>query len=359
LSRPGAPPDVLLKENLLTRRRSLLGTTGFLAVVATVLSGCGVLGIGREPADLQVYTARHYGLEEAFDAFTEQTGVTVEFISGDDAELLERLKAEGEDTPADVFMTVDAGNLWNAARQGELARTDSAKLDQAVPEDLRDPKGRWYGLAMRARTVTYNPDVVDPAGFDPEATYAGLADPKWDGRLCMRDATSAYTQSLVASLIDLHGREKALGIVRGWVANGVEIMSNDVLLLEAIDAGQCDVGINNHYYLAREQAENPDLNVELYWASQEGAGTHVNVSGAGVVDGSDNPDQARQLLEWLATDGQNAFVDASYEYPVNPAVDPERSVAAFGKFERMPLNAKAYGDLNAEAVDVLAEAGYE
>lgn len=340
------------------RRRSLLATTGLLTAATTVLTGCGVLGVGEEPADLQIYSARHYDLEGAFGQFTEETGITVEFITGDDAELLERLRAEGEDSPADVFMTVDAGNLWNAARQDELAAVESAALEEAVPEDLRDPQGRWYGLAMRARTITYNPDNVDPAQFDTQETYAGLADPKWKGRLCMRDATSAYTQSLVASLIDLHGREEALRIVEGWVANDVEIMSNDMQLLDAIDAGTCDVGINNHYYLARKLEENPDLKVDLFWASQDGAGTHVNISGAGVVEGSDNAEQAQQLIEWLATDGQNAFVDANHEFPVNPAVEPEPVIAEFGEFERMPLNAEAYGDLNAEAVDLLAEAGY-
>ncbi len=340
------------------RRRPLVALSAAVAL-GTVLSGCGVLGLGEEPADLQIYTARHYDLEEAFGKFTDETGITVEFISGDDAELLERLKAEGDDTPADIFMTVDAGNLWNAARQDELAEVDSTVLDDAVPEDLRDPQGRWFGLALRARTITYNPDRVDPAELDPVDTYAGLADPKWKGRLCMRDATASYTQSLVASLIDLHGRDRALEIVKGWVANDVEIMSNDILLLEAIDAGACDVGINNHYYLARELAEKPDLAVDLYWASQEGAGTHVNISGAGVVKGSDNAAQAQQLLEWLATDGQNAFVDANHEYPVNPDVEPEPLIAKWGEFTRMPLNAEAYGDLNAEAVDVLAEAGYE
>jgi iron(III) transport system substrate-binding protein len=339
-------------------RRVLTAAAG-TAALALAVTGCGVLGIGDEPADLQVYTARHYDLEEAFGEFTDQTGISVEFISGDDAELLERLKTEGEDTPADLFMTVDAGNLWNAARQGELAALDSPELEQAVPEDLRDPQGRWFGLAMRARTVTYNPDRVDPAEFDAENTYAGLADPKWKGRLCMRDATASYTQSLVASLIDLHGRDKALEIVEGWVANDVEIMSNDILLLESIDAGTCDVGINNHYYLARMLEEDPGLKVDLYWASQEGAGTHVNVSGAGVVEGTDRPRQAQRLLEWLATDGQNAFVDANHEYPVNPSVEPEPLIKGFGEFERMPLDAEAYGDLNAEAVDLLAEAGYE
>jgi iron(III) transport system substrate-binding protein len=330
-----------------------------IAVLATTVSGCGFLGIGEEPADLQIYSARHYDLEEAFGQFQDETGISVEFIFGDDAELLERLKAEGDETPADVFMTVDAGALWNAARQGELAAVDSPQLQRAVPEDLRGPDGQWFGLAMRARTVTYNPDNVDPSELDTEETYAGLADPKWQGRLCMRDATASYTQSLVASLIDLHGREKALEIVEGWVANDVEIMSNDILLLEAIDAGTCDVGINNHYYLARELEEKPDLNVDLFWASQDGAGTHVNISGAGVVESSDAPDKARRLIEWLATTGQNAFVDANHEYPVNPDVQPEPMIAEFGQFERMPLNAEAYGSLNAEAVDLLAEAGYQ
>ena len=337
--------------------RRLIAATASLAAVAAALTGCGI--IGGQPADLQIYSARHYDLEGAFGEFTDETGISVEFITGDDAELLERLKAEGEDSPADVFMTVDAGNLWNAARQDELAAVDSAALNEAVPEDLRDPQGRWFGLAMRARTVTYNPGNVDPAEFDAVDTYAGLADPKWKGRLCMRDATSSYTQSLVASLIDLHGREKALEIAKGWVANEVQIMSNDVLLLEAIDAGTCDVGINNHYYLARTLEEKPDFKVDLYWASQQGAGTHVNISGAGLVAGSDNAGEAQRLIEWLATKGQNAFVDANHEFPVNPAAKPEPVIAGFGEFKRMPLNAEAYGDLNAEAVDLLAEAGYK
>ena len=338
-------------------RRPLIAAVAGLAALASTLTGCGI--IGGQPADLQIYSARHYDLEGAFGQFTDETGISVEFISGDDAELLERLKAEGEDSPADVFMTVDAGNLWNAARQDELAALDSTVLNEAVPADLRDPEGRWYGLAMRARTVTYNPDNVDPAEFDAAETYAGLADPKWKGRLCMRDATSSYTQSLVASLIDLHGREKALEIAKGWVANDVQIMSNDVLLLEAIDAGTCDVGINNHYYLARTLAEKPDFNVELFWASQAGSGTHVNISGAGLVAGSDNAAEAQRLIEWLATTGQNAFVDANHEFPVNPEAKPEPVIAGFGEFKRMPLNAEAYGDLNAEAVDLLAEAGYK
>lgn len=335
-------------------RRPLIALA-LLPLLAT--PGCGLLG-GEEEADLQVYSARHYDLEEAFEDFTAETGLTVEFLYGDDDELLERLKAEGEDTPADVFMTVDAGMLWNAAEQGQLASLDSPALEAAVPADLRDPQGRWAGLAMRARTVMYDPEAVDPAEFDATDTYAGLGDPKWEGRLCMRDETASYTQSLVASLIDLHGRERALEIVESWVANDVEVMSNDIELLEAIDAGGCDVGITNHYYLARLLEEDPDLGVEPYWASQAGEGVHVNISGAGVVAASDAPEDAQRLIEWLATDGQSAFVDDNHEFPVNPEVEPEPLVAGFGEFSRMPVDAAAYGSLNAEAVEVLDEAGY-
>ena len=336
----------------------LLRTFAALSLLTPALAGCGLLG-SEEEADLQVYSARHYDLEAAFEDFTDETGLTVEFLDGDDVELLERLKSEGEDTPADVFITVDAGMLWNAAEQDQLAPLESAELEQAVPEDLRDPEGRWYGLAMRARTVVYDPEKVDPAELDPVDTYAALGDPKWRGRICMRDETSSYTQSLVASLIDLHGRDRALEIVKGWVANEVDVISNDVELLETIAAGGCEVGISNHYYLARMLDEDPDFPVELYWASQEGEGTHVNISGAGVVAGSDAKADAQKLIEWLATDGQSAFVDGNHELPVNPAVEPEPLVAGFGEFERMPVDAAAYGSLNADAVDMLAEAGYQ
>ena len=338
------------------RRQALVATSLALALTA---SGCGFLGLGDEPADIQVYSARHYDLEEAFVEFEEGTGLSVEFIYGDDAELLERLKAEGDETPADVYMTVDAGNLWNAAEQDELAPLDSPVLDTTIPDAYKDAENRWFGLALRARTVAYNPDNVDPSDFGTENTYADLADPKWEGRICMRDETESYTQSLVASLIDTYGRDKTLEFVEGWIANDVEIMTNDILLLEALDSGACDVALVNHYYLARELEEDPDLKVELFWASQDGAGTHVNISGAGIVKASDAPKKAQELIEWLAADGQNDFVDGNHEYPVNPTVAPEPLIADFGKFKPMPINAGAYGDLNTEAVDLLAEAGYE
>ncbi|MPY77356.1 MAG: extracellular solute-binding protein [Actinophytocola sp.] len=331
-----------------------------LAMVAALmfgLAGCGIL-FGEE-ADIQVYTGRHYDLEQAFTKFTDETGITVEFLNGEDAELRERISAEGEDTPGDIYMTVDAGNLWKAGEEGLLAKLNSTQLNDAVPEALRDPEQRWYGLSMRARTVMYNPKKVDPSEFDTTNTYADLAKPKWQGRLCMRDSTESYTQSLVASLIAAHGEKRAKDIVKGWVENDTEIIDNDIQILENIDAGTCDVGITNHYYLARLLAENPDLSVTPFWANQGGRGTHVNISGAGVLANSDNKKQAQRLIEWLATKGQNAFVDGNHEYPVNPDVEPEPTIKKFGEFDYEPINARAYGALNSKAVQLMNEVGYE
>lgn len=340
------------------RTRSLLAAG--LALAALASTGCSVFSeeSGGE-ADLQVYSGRHYGSEAVFDEFTDQTGISVEFLDGDDGEMLERIKAEGDDGPADLYMTVDAGSLWNAADQGVLAPLASPVLDEAIPEQYRDSENRWFGLVRRARTVIYNPDTVKPHDFDAEDTYAGLADPKWKGRLCMRDLSGTYTVSLVASLMDLHGREEALEIVKGWVANDVEIMGNDILLIEAVAAGTCDVAITNHYYLARELEEDPDLGVDLYWASQEGAGVHENISGAGVVASSDNEDDAQKLLEWLATDGQDDMLEGNHEIPANPTVPTDDQAAIFGPFTPMTVDAQAYGELSAEAADLLAEAGYQ
>ncbi|MQA86387.1 MAG: extracellular solute-binding protein [Streptosporangiales bacterium] len=328
-----------------------------VAFAALVTASCGVVAGAGEDV-VRVYSGRHYDLEQAFRDFAKQTDISVEFLYGGDAELRERIAAEGEDTPADVFMTVDAGNLWLAGQQGLLKPMNSKELTGAVPAGLRDPQGRWFGLSMRARTLMYNPKRVDPAEFPDRDSYAALAEPKWKGRLCMRNSTNSYTQSLVASLIADYGYGRALQIVKGWVANDVEIVNSDVRIIETIDAGGCDVGITNHYYLARMLEEDPDLSVKPFWANQAGPGVHVNISGAGVLKHSDNPELARRLLEWLATGGQNSFADGNHEYPVNPDVEPEPLIADFGEFDYQPVNAKAYGSLNAKAVQLMGEAGY-
>jgi iron(III) transport system substrate-binding protein len=322
--------------------------------LATSLAGCSS---GSGEGVVRVYSGRHYDLEPAFDRFTEETGIAVEFLTGSDAELRERIAAEGDETDADVYLTVDAGNLAIAAEEDLFAPLDSATLEAAVPASLRDPQGRWFGLSLRARTIVYNPDLVDPG--EVPTTYEELAEPEWDGRLCLRNSSNVYTQSLVASLIAHHGRDEALAIVSGW-ADDAEIMANDTLILESLADGLCDVGITNHYYLARILEEDPGFPVELVWADQDGRGVHVNISGGGVTRNADDPDLAQRLLEWLATDGQSLFVDGNHEYPVNPDVAPEALIAErFGtSFVRDELDAATFGGLNADAVRVMDEAGY-
>lgn len=326
-----------------------------LAVASTlVASACASASAGDDDT-VRVYSARHYDLEPAFEQFAEETDISVEFLYGSDAELRERIEAEGEDTLADVYMTVDAGNLATAAENGMFRPLESEVLDRAVPEHLRHPDGLWYGLSVRARTIAYHPDAVDPAEL---STYAALAEPEWDGRLCLRRSTNVYTQSLVASLIAREGHDEALEIVEGW-ADNAEILNNDIAILENIAAGECDAGIVNHYYLARVLNDDPDFPVELFWANQPEPGAHVNISGAGVTSNADDPELAQRLLEWLATDGQEAFVAGNHEYPVNDQVAPDDLIAGFGEFTADRLNAAEFGSLNAEAIELMAEAGYD
>ncbi|MEM9464337.1 MAG: extracellular solute-binding protein [Actinomycetota bacterium] len=326
----------------------------FASAGVLLLSACGDDSEGT----LVVYTGRHYDLEPAFEAFAEEFNVDIEFFEGNDAELRQRIEAEGEDTEADIYMTVDAGNLATAAEAGLFAEIDSSILDGAVPEELRDPDGYWYALSARARTIVYSTERL--SADEIPTTYEELAAPEWEGRVCLRNSSNAYTQSLVASLIGSLGYDEALDLVTGW-ADNARIMSNDVIALNTIRDDGCDVAISNHYYLARELEEDPNYPVGLVWANQDDRGVHVNISGAGIIKNSDDSELAQQFLEWLATDGQNLFVDGNNEYPVNPDVAPESLIATeFGEtFVRDSTNASEWGALNADAVRLLDEAGYE
>ncbi len=326
-----------------------------LALLALLpLGACGFAPGGGGPV-LRVYSARTYGSEAVYERFTDETGIEVEFLNGNDAELRERLAEEGADTRADVFMTVDVANLALAGEQGLFQPVDDPQLLAAVPADLRDPQNRWFALTMRARAIVYNTRTVDPSQL---STYDALGDSRWKGRACMRTSTSPYTQSLVASMIANRGEAAARRTVERWVANGTQILANDVEIIRTIAAGGCDVGITNHYYLARELAKDPDLGAALFWPEQKTTGVHVNVSGAGVTRHAEHPDLAKRFLTWLATEGQSDLADGNFEYPVNPTVQPEELVRSFGTFERDDLNVGALGQGNAAAVRVLTAAGY-
>ena len=333
------------------RRAALAGL-----VLLPVVTGCGISSSASDegPA-VQVYSARSYGAEEAYERFRSETGIRVEFLNGNDAELRERLQAEGADSPADVYMTVDVANLSLAAEQDLLQPVQSAELEEAVPASLRDPQDRWYGLSERARVIIYDEDEVDPAEL---STYAALGDAKWDGELCLRTSTSAYTQSLVASVIAHEGPEAARAVVDGWVANDPQIFANDNEIVRTVGAGDCKIGVTNHYYVARERAADPDLGVGVFFPNQATTGTHVNISGAGVTANADDVPEAQQFLEWLATTGQSQFVDGNFEYPVNRTVEPVETLGELGDFTRDELNVGELGTYNAQAVSILTDAGY-
>lgn len=338
----------------MSRRSPALPVAVALAV-ALLTSGCGIALGGDDGPAVQVYSARSYGAEEAYQRFTDETGIRVEFLNGSDAELRERLAAEGEDSPADVYLTVDVANLALAAEQGLLAPFQSAELEAAVPASLRDPEDQWFGLSERARVIIYNTDEVDPARL---STYAALGDPQWKGELCLRTSTSAYTQSLVASMIAHDGADQAAATVEGWVANDPQILANDPEIVRTVAAGGCALGVTNHYYVARELAEDPDLPVGVFFPNQSTTGTHVNISGAGVTRSADDIESARTFLEWLATKGQSLFVDGNFEYPVNRSVEPVEVLGELGDFTRDELNVGQLGRYNAEAVQLLTDAGY-
>ncbi|MCB0207334.1 MAG: extracellular solute-binding protein [Anaerolineae bacterium] len=324
-----------------------------VTVVAVLLSPLVV-----HADEVVVYSARNEHLiKPLFDRYTQETGVQIRYITDKEGPLLQRLAAEGKRTPADMLITVDAGNLWHAAQSGVLAEISSPVLEANVPANLRDPKGRWFGLSERARTIVYSTERVQPGEL---SSYEGLADPKWHGRLCLRTSKKVYNQSLVASLIARHGEEGAEQIVRGWVANlAAEPFSNDTKAMEAVVAGQCDVTIVNTYYFGRLEKERPGIPLALFWPNQDSSGVHINVSGAGVTAHAKHPEAARQLLEWLSSaTAQGDFAGLNMEYPVNKTVAPDPIVSAWGTFKADDLNVNEAGRLQADAIRLMDRAGY-
>ncbi|WP_019674108.1 Fe(3+) ABC transporter substrate-binding protein [Psychrobacter lutiphocae] len=310
-----------------------------------------------------IYSSRNEQLiQPLLDKFTEETGTPVELVTDKAPPLMARIEAEGENTPADMLLTVDAGNLWQAGEMGLLQPLGSDVVNTNVPEKYRSSKDLWTGLSLRARTIFYDPAKVDASEL---SNYADLADPKWKGRLCLRTSQKVYNQSLVASMIEHFGAERTEEIVKGWVENlAAPVFSNDTKLLEAIASGQCEVGIANSYYYGRILEENPDFPVKIFWAGQgsgaEDTGTHVNVSGAGITKNASNPEGARQLIEWLSSDtAQAKYASADKEFPVKEGVDESDLLRSWGSFNQDDINVTIFGQRQAEAVQLMDRAGYQ
>lgn len=308
---------------------------------------------------LVVYTARkEHLIKPIFEKYKKETGTEIEYITGESGVLLQRLKAEGKNSPADMFITVDAGNLWHAADAGVLDKVESKTLEKNIPAHLRDPNHQWFGLSIRARTLFYNPKKVKQSEL---VGYKDLANANWKKRLCLRTSKKVYNQSLVAMMIADLGEKNALSTIKSWVANlAAPVFSNDTSMLEAIAAGQCDVGIANTYYYGRLMKEKPNLSVNIFWADQKTTGTHVNISGAGITKYSKHKKEAVKFLEWMSSENaQNLFADENMEYPVNPKIKPAKVVAAWGEFKANKRNVAEAGKLQVKAVQLMDKAKYK
>ena len=325
-------------------------------VLLSLLLACGAASAADE---LVVYSERKEPLiQPIFATYTQETGVQVKWLTDAAPVLIERLAAEGEATRADLFMAVDAGSLWQAAERGVLLPIASPALEKAIPANLRDPEGQWFALSQRARTIVYSTERVKP---DQLSTYEALADPQWKGKLCLRSSKKVYNQSLVATLLARSGAEQVETVVQGWVANlAAPPFADDTLLVQAIAAGQCDVGIVNTYYLGRLIKDDPALPVTVFWPNQADAGVHVNISGAGVVKYSKHKQAAQKFLEWLASDtAQDEFARLNFEYPAKTGIAVDPIVAAWGEFKPDPINVVEAGRRQADAVKLMDRAGWK
>ena len=322
---------------------------------------------GSEEAEqvVNLYSARHYDVdEELYEEFTEETGIQVNVLEGEPDELIERIANEGEESPADVFIAVDAGRLWRAQEAGILQPMESEVLNSVVPENLREPSGLWYGLTTRARMLVYNIENVQPQEL---STYEDLADPKWEGRICVRSSENVYNQSLLGSMVESIGPEATETWAEGLVNNFArDPEGGDTDQIKAVAAGQCDVAIVNHYYWARlaksDDAADQEAvaNTALFFPNQAGRGTHVNISGMGLVEGAPNPENAIAFMEFLVSpEAQEVFAESNNEYPVAEDVSLDPVVSELGDFKVDATNVATYGRNNPQVNEIVNRVGWE
>lgn len=338
-------------------RRQFLSAAALAAVVT--LNGTALAA-----GEVNLYSARQEALiKPLLDQFTAATGIRVNLVSAKADALLQRLKSEGRNSPADVLLTVDAGNLYAAQAAGVLQPMQSAVLETAIPATYRDPAGHWFGLSMRARPIMYVKGRVNPAEL---SSYEALAEPKWKGRICIRSSDNVYNQSLVASMIATRGEAATEAWARGLVANFArKPQGGDRDQLKAAVAGQCDIAIANTYYLAQmlesDKADEQAVaqQVGVFWPNQNERGTHVNISGAGVTAAAPNRAHAVTLIEFLAGDtAQKWYAENNQEYPVRIGVATSTTLRAFGEFRADSVNMAKLGEYNAAAVRLMDRAGW-
>lgn len=337
-----------------------------MARIRTLVALCAALAAAdaAAAAEVNVYSARKEALiRPLLDAFTADSGIEVRLVTGKAGQLHERLAAEGRNSPADVFLTVDAGNLHRAREAGLLRPVRSAVLEEAVPARWRDPDGYWFGFSLRARVLVY---AADRVALGELSTYEALADPVWRGRILVRSSGNVYNQSLIASLIAANGAEATEAWARGLVANMARTpKGGDTDQIRAAAAGEGDVAIaNTYYYGALAASDDPaDRAVVaatgVFFPNRDGRGTHVNVSGAGICAHAPNPESALALLEYLAgPEAQEAFARLNHEFPVRAGVPVSGAVAAWGDVRMDDLPLAVLGARNREAIELADRAGW-
>jgi len=346
-------------------RRIFLGVVTASLVVACSTQGekSGNEGAGDTAANqgqVNIYSSRHYNTDDQlYDGFTQKTGISINLIEGKDDELIERIKSEGKNSPADILITVDAGRLWRAAEAGIFAPVESAILEEKIPKNLRDPENLWFGYSKRARVIVYNKDKVDPSQL---STYEDLADPKWKGKFIVRSSSNIYNQSLVAGMIEEKGKEATAAWIEGLVKNFARSpQGNDTSQIEDVAAGVADLTLANTYYLARYE-DNPEIfeKVGIFFPNQNDRGTHINISGAGLLTNAPNSEEAIAFLEYLASpEAQEFFALGNNEYPVVEGTPLNPMVKSFGEFKDDTTNVSAYGRNNADAVKIMDLSGWK
>jgi iron(III) transport system substrate-binding protein len=345
------------------KRRTFLASGAAMAAVAS--HQLAKMQAANSAGVVNLYSARHYDTDNAiYDAFTKKTGIKVNLVEADADKLIERIKSEGANSPADVLITVDAGRLWRAQDAGLLQSVDSRILRSAIPAALREPSGQWFGFTRRARVIMYNKDRVKPSEL---STYEDLADPKWKGRLIVRSSSHVYNQSLTGAVLQKHGEQKAEAWAKGLVANFARSPEgNDTAQIKAIAAGMGDLTLVNTYYLPRlaksKKAEEKEIasKIGVFFPNQREQGTHINISGGGVLKTAPNRAAAIQFLEFLAsTEAQQIFAASNNEYPAVNGVAIDSVLASYGTFKQDTLNAATFGRNNPKALQIMDRAGWK
>lgn len=335
-----------------------------LSLAAIALTFAGAVSPAFAEGELNLYSSRHYDTDEKlYSDFEKQTGITINRIEDGASALIERIKAEGVNSPADILLTVDAGRLWAADQDGLFQPVESELLNERIPAKLRHPDGHWYGFSQRARVIFYDKEQVT----EPPQTYAELADPKYKGLVCTRSSSNIYMLSLMAAMIEHKGADKAKEWAQGmWENRAREPEGGDTDQLRGIASGACGIALSNTYYFARAlSSEVKDLtgqtdNIGVVFPNQDSTGAHVNISGGGVLKNAPNKENALKFLEYLASpSAQKYFADGNNEYPVIDGVKPTSAVQQMGEFQPDSIELTKLGENQPQAQKLYDEIGYK